>query len=758
MLQKPPNSENKKADTDSPAVAALKCAYQVMQQRIISNPKDMIGVLLYGMQKSRYGGAEDDEDGLAYPHCYLLTDLDVPDATAVRTLSSLAESKEECDNLLVPAKDRKEVTMSNVLFCANQIFTTKAPNFGSRRLFIITDNENPHEDDKAMLTASAVRAKDLYDLGVTIELFPIARSGEEFDRAKFYDDVIYTPEAASGEAMPSVVKHEKNAGTEGLSLLSSLISDVNSKQVAKRALFSNLPFEIAPGLNISVKGYNVFQRQKPARNCYVWLKGEEAMIARGRTDKKAEEDREEEQEALAAGEPDKRRTVKKDEIRKAYKFGGEQVLFTPEEQKELKNFGPPGLRIIGFKPQSMLPKWASVNKSTFIYPSEEDFVGSTRVFSALWEKLLRDKKMGLGWYIARANANPALVAILPSEEAHDEKTGKQLRPSGLFLYPLPYADDIRQPAPSPKPLVSSDEMVDKFDIVVQQLKLPKGKFDPARYPNPALQWHYKILQAMALQEEVPVFSEKDDKTLPKVRQIHKRAGEYLVGWGQQLEKEYNDYTSEQQYLYGGFDKKKPAAGTKRKAPAKKTTGMEVDYDDEDVKEMQKNARKRVKTKVEQGEVSKENPIVLRDFCRQVGLKADGSRADLASRIEEFYAKLGVKRLISEDELKRQRRAVVEPHVRKAAKIGLLWEENEQVLREFCEFNAIDRTGGRKENWIPRIEMFMKWKGWEYQTSKRCCFDAGTRHCKCGEKEIEADLAMRNRSVNMDWKPGYFRNI
>ena len=77
--------------------------------------------------------------------------------------------------------------MSNVLFCANQIFTTKAANFGSRRLFIITDNDNPHPSDKAAASAAAVRAKDLYDLGVTIELFPITRGEATFDLAKFYD-------------------------------------------------------------------------------------------------------------------------------------------------------------------------------------------------------------------------------------------------------------------------------------------------------------------------------------------------------------------------------------------------------------------------------------------------------------------------------------------------------------------------------------------------------------------------------------------
>jgi ATP-dependent DNA helicase 2 subunit 1 len=185
MLAPPPKSDSKKADTDSATAAALKCAYQIMQQRIISNPKDMMGVLLFGTEQSKF----QDEDpnsrgGLAYPHCYLLTDLEVPAASDVRALKNMVED-EGASELLVPSKE--PVTMSNLLFCANQIFTTKAPNFGSRRLFIITDRDDPHADSKDLRSAAAVRAKDLYDLGVIIELFPISRPDHEFDRTKFYD-------------------------------------------------------------------------------------------------------------------------------------------------------------------------------------------------------------------------------------------------------------------------------------------------------------------------------------------------------------------------------------------------------------------------------------------------------------------------------------------------------------------------------------------------------------------------------------------
>lgn len=189
MLKKPPPSDSKKADTDSAAAAALKCAYQIMQQRIISNPKDMMGILLFGTEKSRFHEQENSRGSLLYDHCYSLIDLDIPAAEDVKTLKKIVEDEEEKVDLLVPTNDPP--AMAHVLFCANQIFTTKAPNFGSRRLFIVTDNDNPHphntEQSAKARSAAQVRAKDLYDLGVVIELFPISRGDSQFEKSKFYD-------------------------------------------------------------------------------------------------------------------------------------------------------------------------------------------------------------------------------------------------------------------------------------------------------------------------------------------------------------------------------------------------------------------------------------------------------------------------------------------------------------------------------------------------------------------------------------------
>ena len=58
-------------------------------------------------------------------------------------------------------------------------------------------------------------------------------------------------------------------------------------------------------------------------------------------------------------------------------------------------------------------------------------------------------------------------------------------------------------------------------------------FNPARYPNPALQWHYRILQAIALDEELP--EQPEDKTVPKYNSIHKRTGAFALEWMDVLE-------------------------------------------------------------------------------------------------------------------------------------------------------------------------------------------------------------------------------
>lgn len=621
MLARPKDIDEKRPNAAlSPTVAALKCAYALMQQRIISNPNDMMGILLFGTEKSKF--QEGDEQGkgkVQYPHCYLLTDLDVPAATDVKQLRSLVEDDEEAEKLLRASGD--EVSMANVLFCANQIFTTKAPNFSSRRLFLVTDNDYPHASDRDARNSAAVRAKDLFDLGVTIELFPISHPDQDrmFDRNKFYNDIVYSSTPADPDAPAPLVTDIKPANSgapDGISLLQSLLSSVASRAAPKRALFSSIPFELGPGLKIGVKGFIIIKRQEPKRTTYVYLPpdSEKAQIAVGTTTLLAD---------------DTARTVEKLEIRKAYKFGGETISFSEEELAQIQNFGEPILRIIGFKPMSSLRAWANLKPSTFVYPSEEHFVGSTRVFSALHQKLLKDQKTAVAWYIARRNAAPVLAAIIAGAEERTSQ-GEQTMPPGLWIKPLPFADDIREP-PETNLVKSTDELTDAMRVIVQQLQLPKAVYDPTKYPNPSLQWFYRILQALALDEDLP--EKPEDKTEPKWKQIHKRAGGFVVAWGEALEAAFREWqTSNSKYIHpqitGGAKRSTPAASDASAGGRLKKVKQE---DDEGPTEDE------IRSAYEKDKVAKFKVADLKSFLQSKGQgKGLNKKADLVEAVTHYF--------------------------------------------------------------------------------------------------------------------------
>ena len=318
---------------------------------------------------------------------------------------------------------------------------------------------------------------------------------------------------------------------------------------------------------------------------------------------------------------DTTRTVEKQETKKAYKFGGEYVYFTPEEQKSLKEFGSPVIRIIGFKPRKLLPVWASVKKSTFIFPSEEDYIGSTRVFTALWKKLIKDDKIGVAWCVVRANAQPMLAAVIPSKGRNDEESGTPCLPAGLWLYPLPFADDLREIKPPGDVRQSSDELKTQMRTIVQQLQLPKAMYNPTKYPNPSLQWHYKILKALALEEEVP--EKAEDATQPKFRAISKRAGGYLGEWSGKLEEDTGHAKTAHSLKHEADDDGISDRPTKqKKTSADKGSAADM-------------STAQLKTAIESGGIMKMTVAQLRDIAGSKGVSTTGKKAEIAERIEQW---------------------------------------------------------------------------------------------------------------------------
>ena len=473
--------------------SALTCAYHLLTQKIIATPNDMVGVLLYGTSQtespSTYGHA-------SCKNVTLLIDLECPDALSMRRLKKAVHDDKFFAKTCAPSSERP--TLTNVLFLCNSIFNQHASNFNYKRIVLISDEDDPHADNKVVRQASITRARDLNDLGIKIEPIFLSKSGRSFDCRKFYDDIIFRDEDDDDE---------QDIVEAGEQRMKQMMSRIRTKVSTKRAIFS-IPLEIAPSVKIGIKGYVLYKEQKISKSAYVYNQGEAPQFAKVESSNLCY---------------DTSKTLQKMEVRKGYKFGDERILFDETELKDIKFVEDPVLRIIGYKSFDKLHAWHNMRASYFIYPSESTVVGSTRVFAALHRNLLSKKKWALAWFIPRKNSNPVLVAMIAANSTVLE--GQQVSPSGTHLITLPCADDIRQD-PMVKMVRAPTDLVESLSEILCSLQM--ATFDPYKYHNPALQRHWAILQAMALEEDMP--GPLPDTSLPKYKGIDKRVGSKINDW------------------------------------------------------------------------------------------------------------------------------------------------------------------------------------------------------------------------------------
>jgi ATP-dependent DNA helicase 2 subunit 1 len=161
--------------------------------------------------------------------------------------------------------------MANLFFAANTILTSKAARFGSKRIWLFTDDDDPgtKEAQKSVIT----RARDLNDLGIKIECRFFDKPGKPaFDRSKFYDNILYRDEEDEGDI------DDWKVPLDPLARVGTLTSWMKSKRTPKRSQF-NIPMELAPGMEIGIKGYILFKRQEIHRSHYVYAQGEKLEIA-----------------------------------------------------------------------------------------------------------------------------------------------------------------------------------------------------------------------------------------------------------------------------------------------------------------------------------------------------------------------------------------------------------------------------------------------------------------------------------------------
>ncbi|KAJ3110639.1 X-ray repair cross-complementing protein 6 [Phlyctochytrium bullatum] len=468
----------------------IKTAVSLLMAKIISSETDMLGIVFYGTRRAK--------NSHNFENIYVYQELEPPYAKRIADLEAL-----EADAMTF----RKEVGAEEVysfheaLWLCSSIFAKSAKKNDYKRVFIFTNNDNPNGDRPELQRAAATRANDLVDIGANLHLFCTNPAGRRFDVNTFFKDNV----------IKLVDDDETNfTVAESTSKMDELLTQVRQKEFKKRTAF-RVPLILGEDFEIGVAGYNLVMALAPASS--TWLLGATNEEVKTVTT----------YECLTSAQP-----LGPNEMDMMYPYGGRKVVFTKEEVAQIKNFGEPGLRLIGFKPLEILLRkpYYTLKHSSFIYPDDKSHIGSSTFFIQFLMRVHLRQKAVICSFIPRKNASPRLVALIPQLEELDEY-GNLLTPSGFQLIHLPFADDIRKPM---APKFDKDTKVTILDRGVKVMgeiidKVTIKNFSPLDYENPSVQKHYANLQAIALKRDLP--NDVKDSTVPDTTEIERRIGEMV---------------------------------------------------------------------------------------------------------------------------------------------------------------------------------------------------------------------------------------
>lgn len=373
----------------------LECIEAGMLNRIISNARDMVGIVLYNTKHSPdppsiLSATKDISDsGIVVPQN---TAIIIPMIEISKEPIGYVKNLKNSDDFF-DFKNRygslnvatEKSSFSDALWLCSRMLVRCGYKLLSSTIVLFTRNEEPHANGSHEFQQSFVRAKDFYGLGVLLLLVPML---DNFDVNKFYKEFISTIYDIEPE------QFEILSGKEQCENLLNRKFQRDARSACQRYL--NLT--IAKDLEISCGVYSFTRTAKIPTSIKLLRDTNERVIAK----------------RLYMGGEFNETTMQMEftqrlmpgEIRKYQEIGGKKIRFTPDEIASMRSLQSPGLRLLGFKPLSQLPLNYFIKSCKLLYPYEKNMTGATRLFRTLWERCLEKKKFAMCVLTLRRKAPP----------------------------------------------------------------------------------------------------------------------------------------------------------------------------------------------------------------------------------------------------------------------------------------------------------------------------------------------------------------
>ncbi|KAK4341471.1 hypothetical protein RND71_039972 [Anisodus tanguticus] len=462
---------------------AINSIAQSLRTQIINRSYDEVSICFFDTREKKN---LQDLSGVYVFNVPEREDLDRPTARLIKEFDRIEERfDKEIGSKYGIVPGSRENSLYNALWVAQALLRKGSAKTADKRILLLTNEDDPFGNLKGvikvdMMRTTLQRAKDAQDLGIAIELLPLSRPDDEFNVSLFYADLL-------GLEGDDLAQFKAMVGERFEDLKDQL-----RKRMYKKRRVRRLRFVIFNGLSIELNTYALIRPTNPGPITWLEsttnlpLKTERSFICADT--------------AAIIQEPPKR----------FQSYKNETVMFSVDELSEVKRVSTGHLRLLGFKPLSCLKDYHNLKPATFVFPSDEEVIGSTCLFVALHRSMLRLKRFAVAFY--GNSSHPQLVALVAQDEIMTPSG--QVEPPGMHLIYLPYSDDIRHVEelhtdPNSVPH-ATDDQIKKASTLVRRIDLKD--FSVCQFANPALQRHYAVLQALALDEdEMP---EIKDETLP----------------------------------------------------------------------------------------------------------------------------------------------------------------------------------------------------------------------------------------------------
>ncbi|KAH7661308.1 DNA helicase protein [Dioscorea alata] len=437
------------------------------------NLQDLNGVFVFNVN---------DREFLDQPTAKLIKEFSCIEA--LRNLAGTFMSNIGSQYGIIPGS--RENSLYSALWVAQALLRKGSPKYVSKRILVFTNEDNPFGNITGaaktdMIRTTVQRAYDAQEMGISIEILPLSIPNEPFNVSHFYADLIGLEGDEVAQFLPSAVERLED------------MTDQLTKRIFKKRIVRTISFSIAEGINIEVNTYALIRPALPGSVTWLdsvtnlSLKAERSFICADT--------------GALVHEPPKR----------FHPYKNENVKFSVDELSEIKRISNGHLCLLGFKPLDLLKDYHNLKPSTFIFPTDEAIIGSTKIFIALHRSMLQLKRFALAFY--GGSANPRLVALV-AQDGVTSSSG-QVEPPGMHMIYLPFSDDIRhveelQTTADAGVPHATDDQIKKASVLMKRMELKD--FSVCQFANPALQRHYGILQALALgEDEMPDIK---DETLP----------------------------------------------------------------------------------------------------------------------------------------------------------------------------------------------------------------------------------------------------